>query len=109
MQTFKTIFALALVGVFAYLAITVYIQYRAATGPLWQRALAAAQNSATILWAKFGMLLAALVGAIGDIGDLFGDPNIRGYAETFLGNPKVVAGILLAFSLVTVAARKRTL
>jgi ABC-type spermidine/putrescine transport system permease subunit II len=105
----KLIVTLAFISIIVFLAGTFYWEYSKAEGTKWQRALKAAEDSATILWAKFVMLLSAIVGSIGDIGDWLGQPEIRGYAETVLGNPKIVAGVLLAVSLVTMSARKRTL
>ena len=109
MHTLQFIITLAFLAIAGTIAATFYSQYRTTdpTCTRFQRLIRAAEGSATILWAKFVAVLAMVVGSIGDIGDALGQPEIRGYAETALGNPKIVAGILLSVSFVTIAARKR--
>lgn len=109
METLRILIGAGFGGLVLYFGVTTYLGFRKAEGTVWARLLTAAGDSATLLWSRFVMLLAGTIGSIGDIGDAIGDPSIRGYAETVLGNPKIVAGALLAVSIVTVAARKRTL
>jgi hypothetical protein len=100
---------LAFAAVFVVVGFHLFTQYRKANGSTWQRLLSAAKESATILWGKFCLLLAALVSQLDNLADIAGMPEAKTFIETWLGNPKAVAGIMLALSLVTIAARKRTL
>lgn len=93
----------------AYYAGLVYFQYRKTTGTFWQRIIPAAGNSATMLWGKFVLVLSALVSQLDNIADLLGQPEIKDYIQTTLGNPKAVATVMALIAVVTMVARKRTL
>jgi hypothetical protein len=84
-------------------------QYRKATGSTWERLLSAGKESATILWGKFCILLSGLIASLDSLADLLNMPELKTYIEMALGNPKAVAGVMLALSVVTIYARKRTL
>ena len=108
MTMFRIVFDLFLVAVLGYIGVTFYLQYREEqVGTVWQKSLAAAKDSATILVVKVGAVCGTLIGMIGDLGDLFNRPQIREYAEAALGSPEVVSGVLLAFSLIVFFARTR--
>ena len=53
MALFLTIVALGIVG---WLVVTTAINYKKATGTAWERLLASASDSATLLWSKFMLL-----------------------------------------------------
>jgi len=121
MHTIRLVAGYAFLALAAYIVAVFAMQWRKAvpqstgdgTGfwnrnPILQRIVMTAHGSVTILWGNFAALLACLVGGIGQIGDMFGDPNVKGYAETIL-QPKIVAGIGLAFAVITIISRKRTL
>lgn len=108
-MSFNLIITITFVALVVYIVADTYRRYRVAQGTVWERLLLSARNSATVLWGNFVMAVAALVGIIGDAGDAIGVPQVRDYAQEILGNPKFVAGIMLAISAISVLARKRTL
>ena len=85
------------------------VQYRKATGTTWERLLTSAKESATVLWGKFCMLLSGLIASLDSVADFFNMPELKTYIEMALGNPKVVAGVMLVLSAVSIYARRRTL
>lgn len=107
--TIRLVFELGLAAIAAYFVFNVYAGYRAATGSWWTRLLAGARNSATMLWAKFCVVLAAVVANLDHIADALGQPDAKEYIQVILGNPKAVAGVMLALTAVTMWARARTL
>ena len=109
MATARLLVALFFLGVFIVVGFPLVTQYRKAPGTTWQRLLAAGRESATILWGKFCILLSGLLASLDSLADLLHMPELKSYFETALGNPKAVAGIMLAVSVVTIYARRRTL
>jgi|GEM_PF-6648267 hypothetical protein len=107
--TLRLVFDFGLAALAAYFVFNVYAGYRAATGTVWQRLLAGARNSATMLWSKFCIILAAVVANLDQIADAIGQPEAKQYIADILGNPKAVAGVMLAITAVTMIARARTL
>ncbi len=109
MHTLRLIIGLGFAALALYIVVVNYLEYRKTSGSTWDRLLDTARNSATILWSKFCILLAGIVGSLDSIADLAGMPELKTFIDNWLGNPKVIAGVMLALSLVTFAARKRTL
>lgn len=99
-------FGFVIIGAYVlYQAVGLYHESRNVGLPrLWD----AAYGSATKLWAKFVMLLAAIVANLDTAADILGMPEMRGHIDMLLGNPKIVAGIMLGISIVTLRARSRT-
>lgn len=93
--------SLWIVGTYIYVLTT-------ETGTWWERLLKAARDSATILWAKFGIAVGAMVSGAVTLSDAAGDPQIGTAIQKYL-TPDVAGGILVAAMVVTVIARKRTL
>lgn len=109
MHTLGIIFSLCLLAFASYVAWTVYSQYRIETGTRWHRLLATAEHSATILWSKFCIVVAAVTAQLDSIADLLGAPEAKDFINSWVGNPKLIAGIMLAIATITIMARKRTL
>jgi hypothetical protein len=109
MTTARILIDLFFLGLLIVVGWHMVIQYRKATGSTWERLLAAGKESATILWGKFCMLLSGLIASLDSFADLINMPELKTYIEMALGNPKVVAGVMLALSAVSIYARKRTL
>lgn len=93
----------------AYFGWALYSDYRKATGSTWSRLVSAAQDSATVLWAKFCAGLAIVIANLDSIANALGDPSAATFVNTWLSNPKAVAAVMLGISIVTIVARKRTL
>ena len=94
--------------IIVYFGWTFYSTYKAATGSTFERAVAAAKGSATILWARFVALVGLATGGLASGADLLGDPSV-GQAIQAYAKPQYVAGALVLIAVVTTWARKRTL
>lgn len=105
---FHLIFALALLGFVLWFGLVFFMDYRAATGTTWQRLLAAARQSATVLWSKFVMLVSLLIAGLDQIADWLGQPELADKIQAVL-NPKLVPFYLIGIAVITIWARKRTL
>ena len=110
MHMLGLLFSLALLALVGYGGWTFYKDYKdEKVGSVWQRAVAAAQHSATMLWQKFCIVVAAVVAQLDNLADLFNAPEAKDFINTWLGNPKLIAAIMLAMATITIVARKRTL
>jgi hypothetical protein len=75
---------------------------------VWQRLLASAKCSATILWARFVTLVTAAVGGLVWLADLVNEPTLAAAITSYL-TPRVVAVIFVGSALISAIARRRTL
>lgn len=99
---------IAAIAIIAYFGFTFYKALRDASGSTWQRVIAAAQGSATILWARFVALVGLATGGLASAADYLGDPSIGSAIQTY-GKPQYVAAALVLIAVITTWARKRTL
>lgn len=104
----KSALAIFFGSLLAYIAYVVSSAWKNQTGTVWQRILGTANESATILWAKFVAAIAIIVGGMDYIADIIGAPEVKDAIQGVM-NPKYVAGFLVAVALITVIARKRTM
>jgi hypothetical protein len=109
----KIAFGLGFLAIAAYVAYTCYTSYKEVAAQPgewngWERLWAAGRGSATKLWAKFVMLVAGLTANLDSIADFLGMPELKTAIDTYIGNPKIIAGVMLIISLVTIKARNRT-
>lgn len=104
----KTALAIFFGSLLAYVSYVIFSSWKNQTGTVWQRILGTANESATILWAKFVAAIAIIVGGMDYIADMVGSPEVKEAIQGVI-NPKYVAGFLLAVALITVIARKRTM
>ena len=102
------IFILIFAGLLIYDGYVLYTQYRASTSTGWQRYLDAAEGSATILWARFSRLVAALAALIAMVPDYLGDPALSQEIKANL-KPEYVVLFVVGVQAITIWARKRTL
>lgn len=100
---------LILIVLVGYYAVETYFRYRETTGTRWERLIKAASNSATILWGKFVLVLSAIVSQLDNIADLLGQPEMKDYIQTLIGNPKAVASVMAGIAVISMIARFRTL
>lgn len=104
----RTAIFLALLTIAAYVAYVVVSSYLASTGTAWERLLATSQNSATILWSKFVMLLGFATAGMDFVADLLGMPEVKDMIQSVM-KPQYVAVFVLAVAAITILARKRTM
>src|SRR5712692_4313398 len=79
-----------------------------AHGTLWQKLLAVGRHSATILWARFTVAVAALADGAVWVADFLGSPQVAGAMQAHL-DPRTVAAVMVAVAVVSELARRRTL
>lgn len=96
------------VGIAAYFLYVAVTDYKAAIGTTWQRLLAAGKDSATVLWARFTVVVTGMVTGLVWAADLVNAPSVATAITTYM-KPSVVAGIMITVALITELARKRTL
>jgi len=108
MHTLRVILALAAVGLAAYIVTVFVMEYREARGSVWERLLEAARDSATILWQKFVIIVAAGGASLGQFTDLIDQPELKSGIQAAM-KPEYVAAFTIAVALISWWARKRTL
>ena len=99
---------LLIAGVVAYGVWHVVVRYRAAEGSTWERALATAKGSASILWQYIVGLGGLAITWATSAADLFNMPEAQEILKTYL-RPDVVGVVLVAIAVIGVIARLRTL
>jgi hypothetical protein len=83
-------------------------KHRRLAGSAWHRCLTAAKSSATILWARFTIVVTALATCLIQLADFVNAPSVTAAITTYL-KPCVVAAIMVTVAVVTEWARRRTL
>jgi len=101
--------SIAFLAIVAFVAWNVYSQYRKAQGTVWERLLASARNSATMLWGKFSIAVAGIIANLDPIATWIGGPDAANFLNTYIGNPKILAAVMLVISMISMWARTRTL
>lgn len=77
---------------------------------MWERIKSACFNSVTMAVQYVGLALGVVMANLDNIATIVGDPGFVAQVQSwFGGNPKVIGGIMAAFSIVTMMARLRTL
>jgi hypothetical protein len=104
----KLAFGLGFLAIASYVAYSLYDQYRQSTATGYQRLWDAAHGSATKLWAKFVMVVAGITANLDSLADLLGMPELKTAIDTYIGNPKIIAGVMLVISLISIKARSRS-
>lgn len=66
-------------------------------------------NSLTIAWSYFLAFLGLMLQLVDAAGDILGDPAIKDQVSAAVGDPTWAGRVLLAISIVTLAARLRSL
>ena len=98
-----------LAAIAVYYIVVTYMRYRSGVGTQWERLIAAASNSATMLWSKFVLVLSAVVSQLDNVADFLGQPEMKGYIQTLIGNPKIIATVMALIAIVSMMSRARTL
>lgn len=104
----QTIIAFALAAALAYVAWRIVTRYSAATGTAWERLLATARDSATVLWQYFVVAIGAAIANLGAAAELLNMPEVKGFLQASL-QPEYVGAAFAAIAVVTIVARLRTL
>jgi hypothetical protein len=92
----------------AYFIIDFALSFRHAAGSLWHRCLYAARSSATVLWARFTVVVTALADGLVKVAEIVNAPNVSAAITTYL-KPSAVAAIMVSVAVITEWARRRTL
>ncbi len=99
---------LILSGIFIFVVVDAVRRWRGATGTASQRLLAIGRQSATVLWARFTVLVATLTDGLIELADLVGSPAVAAAIAQYL-KPSTVAAIMVAVAVISEWARRRTL
>lgn len=97
-----------LLGWIAFFIYQFVKEYREATGSIWERAVEACKDSATILWARFVAIVGAVALYLGDIANVLGAPGVSSAIQTY-ADPKVVGMVMIGVAVITEIARRRTI
>jgi hypothetical protein len=101
------IFTVCLAAI-AYGVVRVAVRYRASTGTTWERVLATAEGSATVLWSYIVAAGGLVMQLAGQGAEIFNMPEIKDGIMKLL-KPEWVGGFLFLIGVMTVIARLRTL
>jgi len=74
-----------------------------------ERVIVLCLNSLTIAWGYLLALLGAMLQVVDAAGDVLGDPAIKDQVSAAVGDPTWSGRVLLAISIVTLAARLRSI
>lgn len=105
MKLVLLLIALALLARIVFDFLRAYIP---APGTIWQKLLAAGKASATILWARFVMLVGLASAGLVNLADFANAPGIADGIKAVM-QPQYVAWLVFGIALVTELARRRTL
>lgn len=100
------IFDLIVLAFFLYVVWSGVTAYRAATGSVWQKVLAAGRDSLTIVWLRFVGFVGAGIDLLVQGADLINAPQVSAAISSY-GNPKIVAGVLIGVAVIGEWARRR--
>lgn len=98
--------ALVILAAVAWLVLSFVREVSASSGTLWQRMLAAAEQSATILWQKFVIVVGALTAVLTELATWLNEPSLVEPIKAVM-QPQYVAYFTIFVALVTVWARRR--
>lgn len=82
--------------------------YVKSTGTVWQRLLAAGKGTATILWARFAMIVTGISDALVALATFLNEPGVAPQIQAVL-QPQYVAAFVIGTLVITEIARRRTL
>lgn len=82
--------------------------YAKATGTMWERALTASEESATMLWSKIVALIGMGAGSLVGLSDYLNNSTISDAIKAAL-QPEYVVPFVIFVAVITMYARKRTL
>lgn len=95
-------------GVVAFFGWRFAQTFRAAVGSPWERALAAAKDSATVLWQYVVAFAGVAIAWAAQAADYLNLPEVRGFIQQNL-QPEYVGAAFMAIAVVSIVARLRTL
>jgi len=97
-----------LAAIAAYFIYDMVKEYRAGTGTVVARLIAAGKGSATIVWMRLGVIATALVNALVQGADYFNLPEVQSIATKYV-TPTTMLIAAAVFAIGGILARKRTL
>lgn len=103
-----TIYYLVLLIVVNYVAYTLVTEYWRSTEKGFDRILAAAKGSATILWARFSAIVGAVAGLLIGVADYMQMPEVKEWITKWF-TAEHTALVIVLIAIITEWARRRTL
>jgi hypothetical protein len=76
---------------------------------MWCKIKASCLHSLTVAWGYVLALVGVMMQGIDTIADALGDPNLKDQISAAVGDARMTGRILLGISVITIAARLRTL
>lgn len=108
MNIFLLILDIPITALVAYFIYDFVVSYRAAAGTVWQRVLAAGDQSATIVWQRLIVIASGLSGAVVVVADYLNAPGV-GDAIKSAVQPQYLVIYAIVMALISEFARRRTL
>ena len=109
MHTIGIAINVAFAALAAYIAVTVYLQYRKETSLSgWARWRATAMDSATMLWGKFSLFIAGVVANLDLVFNALGLDSVTNFINQWV-NPKSAAAVIAIIAVGSMLTRMRTL
>lgn len=104
------VIGLALAAVALYFtALTLWKFYHSDEERTWDRLLATAKDSATMLVSRLAIIFAGLLANLDDVVGTIGLDSLKGYIDSAFSSPKTTGVIIVLIIGLVMAARKRTL
>lgn len=66
-------------------------------------------HSLTIAWGYVLAIVGSAMSVVDNIGDAFGDPNLKDQVSAAIGDARIAGRVLLGISIITILARLRSL
>lgn len=108
LSMFNIILLMLCGGGIAYFVYRVVTRYQAATGSVWERLLATAKGSATVLLSYAQMVGGFVIAGAEQVSTLLNQPEITSFIQAHVP-PQWLGLVLLVMGLITLLARLRTL
>ena len=96
-----------LLSVSAFLVWDVVVAYRASTGSVWKRFVAAVKGAAKSAWTGFTVAVTLVVNLLAQAADFVNAPQVATALQTW-GKPSFVAALMISAAVILEYARRRS-
>ena len=108
LHAIKLALGLGFFAIAVYVTYELVLSYKTSANTGLKRLWDAAYGSATKLWAKFVIVVAGVTANLDSLATVLGLQEFKTAIDTYIGNPKILAGVMLGIALVSIKARNRT-
>ena len=92
-----------------YVGVTLWNYFKVDEPRTWDRLLATAKHSATLLWSRAVIIVTGIFVNLDEVTNQLGMTQVKEYLEQAGLNAKLVGGVITGIMLVTIFARRRSL